>query len=292
MSRTRPRLLAAPATAAVLVLLAACSGGSGDAAATDPSAATTQAPAAQQGGTPGHGGTTGEVAAVADALLQVQGEDGQTAVTWDDATTISQTVAAAPADVTVGSCVVAMTSGDDEAAAATSVAITSPVDGACTGGFGGGAGGGGVPGGAAPADGELPDGVPTDRPEMPDGAPTGGTDGQRPAGGGLGGITAGVVTAVDGSTITVESGDDATATTVTVDATTTYTSTVAADATAIAVGRCVTAQGESDGSGQVAATALVLSDAGDEGCSAGFGGRGGARPDDSTSTTGGEGSDA
>lgn len=292
MSRTRPRLLAAPATAAVLVLLAACSGGSDDTAGADSSAAATQAPAAQQGGTRGGGGTTGEVAAVSDALLQVQGDDGQTAVTWDDATTISQTVTAALADVTVGSCVVAMTSADDDAAAATSVAITSPVDGECTGGLGGGAGGGGMPGGAAPADGELPDGAPTDLPEMPDGVPTGGTGGEPPAGGGFGGITAGLVTAVDGSTITLEPGDDATAATVTVDDATTYTRTVTADATAIAVGRCVTAQGASDSSGQVAATALVLSDAGDDGCSTGFGGRGGARPDDATTTTEGEGSDA
>lgn len=292
MSRTRPRLRAVPAAAAVLVLLAACSGAD-DAAGSSAAATATPAPAAQQADRPG-GGTTGEVAAVSDALLQVQGDDGQTAVTWDDATTISQTVTAALADVTVGSCVVATTSGDDDAAPATSVAITTPVDGACTGGFGGGPGGA-MPGGEAPADGALSDGAPTDLPEMPDGTPTGAADGGMPAGGGFGGVTAGLVTAVDGSTITVEPGDDAAVATVTVDDATTYTSTVTADATAIAVGRCVTAQGESDSSGQVAATALVLSDATDDGCSSGFGGPGGrgrARPGDASAATEGEGSDA
>jgi hypothetical protein len=291
MSRTRPRLRAVSAAAAVLVLLGACSSGAEGAASTDDSsAAATQAPAAQQGERPG-GGTTGEIAAVSDALLQVQGADGQTAVTWDGTTAISQTVAAALADVTVGTCVVATTSGDDDAAAATSMTITAATDGECATGLGGGAGGG-VPGGEAFADGELPDGVPTGMPEMPDGAPTGGTDGEPPAGGGFGGITAGLVTAVDSSTITVASGADGTASTITVDDATTYTSTVAADATAIAVGRCVTAQGESDSSGQVAATALVLSDATDDGCSTGFGGRGGTPPGDSAAASEGEGSDA
>jgi hypothetical protein len=293
MSFTRHRLRAVPATAAVLVLLAACSSGADGTTATDgSSAAGTEAPAAQQGERPGGGGTTGEVAAVSDALLQVQGDEGQTAVTWDDSTTISQTVAATLSDVTVGSCVVAMTSGDGDAAAATSVAITAATDGECTAGFGGGAGGGGMPGGEAPADGEIPDGAPSAMPEMPDGAPTGGTDGEAPAGGGPGGIAAGLVTAVDGSTITVASAEDDTASTITVDQTTTYSSTVAADATAIAVGRCVTAQGEADSSGQVSATVLVLSDATADGCSTGFGGRGGTPPGGSAAAGEGEGSDA
>lgn len=279
MSRTRPRPLAAPAAAAVLVLLAACSSGTDSTDDTaGSSAAGTQAPVTQQGGRPGGGGTTGEIAAVSDALLQVQGDDGQTAVTWDDATTISQTVTVALADVTVGSCVVAMTSGDDDAAAATSVTISVATDGECAGGFGGG---GAVPGGEAPPDGA-----------MPDGAPTGSPDGELPADGGFGAVTAGLVTAVDGSTITVQSGDDSAASTVTVDDATTYTSTVTADPTAIAVGRCVTVQGEADTSGQVAATALLLSDATDDGCSTGFAGMGGGQRPGGAAATDGEGSDA
>jgi len=294
MSRTRTRLLAAPAAVAVLVLLAACSSDTADAGATGTAdagdAAQAQAPSGQGGGGLPGGGTSGEIAAVTDALLQVQGDDGQTAVSWDGTTTIAQTVTAALSDVTVGSCVVAFTSGD-EGAAATSVAITAATDDGCTGGFGGG---------GFPADGEMPSGMPTDRPEgaeMPDGAPTDMPGGG--SGGGFGGATAGLVTAVDGSTITVEStgtpgSADATTTTatLTVDDATAFTSTVAADATAIAVGRCVTAQGEADSSGQVAATSLTLSDATDDGCSTGFGGRGRAGLPGASGSTGGEGDDA
>jgi hypothetical protein len=273
-SRTRSRsLLVLPAAAAVLTLLVACS---------DDAAQTAEPAADQQAGEmPGGGGTTGEIAAVSDLLMQVQGDDGQTAVSWDDSTTITQTVAGTLADVTAGVCVVAIT-GSDDATAATSIAITAATDGECTSGFGGGGFGGGdgsgdgerpsgMPTGGAGEDGEAPSG------DMPSGMPTGGTDG---AGGGadFGGMTSGLVTAVDGSTITVETTDqDGTTTseTVTVDDSTTYTTTVDADSSAIAVGLCVTAQGESDDSGQVAATSLALSEAGDEGCSTGFGGQGG-----------------
>lgn len=106
-----------------------------------------------------------------------------------------------------------------------------------------------------------------------------------------GGLTAGLVTEVSGSTITVEStgiptgdddgtaaGGDATTTTVTVDDATAYTTTAATDASAIAVGLCVLAQGEADDSGQVAATSLTLSEPGDDGCTSGFGGGFGGMP--------------
>ena len=92
------------------------------------------------------------------------------------------------------------------------------------------------------------------------------------------------VTAVDGSTLTIDAvsmgrpGDDSAdagtaSTVVTVADTTTYTATAAADATAITVGRCVVAQGDQDDSGQMTATSLTLSDATDGSCSTGFGGR-------------------
>lgn len=266
MSRTRSRVLALPATVAVLVLLAACS----DDPDTPAAAATpSQAPAAVTGQRmPGGGGTTGEIAAVSDALMQVQGLDGQTAVTWDDSTAITQTVAGALADVTVGSCVTALpgTSTDDDAAAAT-VAITPATDGEC-GGFGGSPGGIAGDGPTMLREGEMPEppaGAPTDLPDrsdLPDDAMIGGTVGR---------ISAGLVTAVSGSTITVEpvrpvDDSDTTTATITVDDATTYTTQAGADASAITVGRCVSAQGEADDSGKVAASSLLLSDAGDSGC--------------------------
>lgn len=304
MSRTRSRaLLALPASAALLALLVACSD---DAAQTAPEVSTTQAPAGDQQADemPGGGGTSGEIAAVSDLLMQVQGDDGQTAVSWDAGTTITQSVAGTLADVTVGSCVVTVgASGDDSTAAATSVTVTAATDGECSGGFGGGAGGG-MPGGSGggSGDGERPSGMPSGAPdgampeggELPDGAPTGQPDGDG-GGGGFGTVTAGLVTAVDGSTITVQQiGEDSSTTgTVTVDGSTTYTTTVTADSSAIAVGLCVTAIGEADSSGQVAATSLALSEAGDSGCSTGFGGGmpGGGRGGAGSGEGSGQGSD-
>ncbi|WP_169164362.1 hypothetical protein [Cellulomonas taurus] len=273
-SRSRA-LLALPAAASVLVLLAACSSGS-DTTSTGSDTATSNSQPAGGDRMPGVGGVSGEIAEVSDTLMQVQGDDGQTAVSWDASTTISQTVSAALSDVTVGVCVSAVLDDDD---LATSITISEPVDGECTGGVGMG-GGGGMPQG-----GELPDGAPTGMPEgeapadMPTDAPDGGG-----SGGGFRQVTSGLVTAVDGSTLTVDAvsmgrpGDDSAdasteSTVVTVADTTTYTATAAADATAITVGRCVVAQGDQDDSGQMTATSLTLSDATDGGCSTGFGGR-------------------
>lgn len=99
-------------------------------------------------------------------------------------------------------------------------------------------------------------------------------------------MTSGLVTAVDGSTITVTSTaqDGTTSTkTVTVDDSTTYTTTQAATADALTAGRCVMASGTADSSGGYAATALVVSDKGADGCTQA--GPGGGRP-------GGTGSDS
>jgi hypothetical protein len=113
--------------------------------------------------------------------------------------------------------------------------------------------------------------------------PTGGAQGVP---GGFGSRTAGLVTAVDGSTITVETtaqdGSTSTAT-ITVDAATTYTRTVEADASALVVGQCITARGEADAAGTVTATSLAVTPPVDGACTTalrgGFGGaRGGAAP--------------
>lgn len=276
MLTTRSRALTVlPAAASVLVLLAACSSGSGDAGAAETQdSGTSNAQPAGGDQMPGGGGVSGEIAAVSDALMQVQGDDGQTAVAWDDDTTFTQTVSAALADVTTGVCVTAVIGDDD---LATSIAISQPVDGECTGGFGGG----GMPGGG---DREMPSDMPTD---MPDDMPSDMPDDLPEGGGGFGQATSGLVTAVDGSTITVDAvsftppgdsdSDSAEPTTestaVTVSDATTYTTSVTTDASAVAVGLCVQAQGEQDDSGRMTATSLALSEAGDDGCSTGFGGR-------------------
>jgi hypothetical protein len=86
------------------------------------------------------------------------------------------------------------------------------------------------------------------------------------------------VTAVSGSTITVNALDFQTqktsSKTVTVDGSTKYTETQQGAASDLVVGQCVVAVGKADDSGTVAATALTVSAPVDGSCTSGFGGRG------------------
>ena len=269
-SRVRNRLGVPAAVLVGLVLLAGCSGGSASGAASTGAAAQggAAAPGGGQGGAGmagGGGGVSGTIAAIQGSVLQVQGTDTQTAVTYAADTVITQTVSAALAQVTVGSCIVAASGGAGGAAAgtattsstttasttATTVRTSAAVDGACTSGFGGGRMPSGMPT-------DLPSGMPTD---LPSGMPT-----DLPSGaampGGFGQRTSGLVTAVSGTTITVQAtGLDAAVTTETVEVgpDTTYSASVPADAAAIAVGLCASAQGTTDSSGTMAATTLTLS---------------------------------
>ncbi len=295
--------------AASVLTLSACA--SSTTASSTP--APTSAPSQAEGRAPGGGGISGEIAAITGSTLQVQSSDSQTAVTYSDSTSITKTVAAALSDVTAGVCVTTMSfgggadagggstdtsstdaAGTDAAGAATSVMISAAVDGACeTPGFGGA--GGGFPGGDGTPPTDLPDGAtpPTDAPDgvTPTGAPG---DSGMGGGGGFGGFTSGLVTAVSASSITVETTDAdgaSSSTEVSVDDSTSYTSTAGADSSALAVGACVTAQGEADDSGAVTATSLTVSEAGEDGCSTGFGGAqggpggmGGQRPSGSGSS--------
>lgn len=289
ISRTLPIRIGFVLAAAGVLTLSACSSSASPESAGSTASATNVPTQQQMGG----GGVSGEIAALSGSTLQVQDTDSQTAVSYTDSTTITQSVAAALADVTSGVCVTSISgdfgggsgSGDSSSSdstdaastAASTVLISTAVDGACSIGFGGGAGGG-MPGGGTPPT-DLPDGgaIPTDAPDgvMPTGAP-----GDGAGAGGFGGFASGLVTAVSGSTITVQTtdADGANATSdITVDDSTTYTKTVSADSSALVVGACVTVMGESDDSGAVAATTLAVSEAGDSGCSTGFGGPGGGQ---------------
>ncbi|UOR02323.1 hypothetical protein MUN77_03090 [Leucobacter allii] len=298
--------------------LSGCS--ASDATASDDTAGDSAATAQEEAGPRG---VSGEIALVDGDVLQVQDSDSQTAVAFGDDTAITAEVAAALSDVVEGVCVSAV-SGSDDSSAATSITITDAVDGSCAGGMGGGFGGagGGTPpeGGpeAASESGAPADGAPADgeMPEMPQDGADG--SGEAPEGmpeGGFGGFTGGLVTAVSGSTITVEStamgmpgadGADGDADTgadaaeaetetveLTVDDATAYTKTVDADSSALVVGACVTAQGEYADEGFVA-SAIAVSEAGEDGCSTGFGGMGGGRPgqDQGQNQTAGEDGDA
>lgn len=237
----------------------------------DPPAADTQG-SGQQGGGQGGGmpGASGKIAAADGSTIQVQGNDSQTAVTYTDETTISQQVAGSLSDVKAGLCVTVTpadgSESSDTVVTAGSVRVTEKSDGSCQGGFGGG----------------RPSGMPEGG--MPSGMPEGGMPSGGPGAGGRFG-TSGEVTAVSGDTITVaamsfdpqaEEGAEPETTSVTVTTTgeTTVTTTKTADATALTIGRCVTATGTSDDTGAVSAERIEVSDAVDGECSIGFG-RGG-----------------
>lgn len=281
-----------PLAVSGLVALSACGSG---AAQISGSAADGGQQAQQEQGQGGTGqggfpGASGKIAAVQGKTLQVQGQQNQTAVTYDADTKVTQDVKVALSAVTVGSCVTVMptqTSGssapsasaDSGKVSAGTVRISTKQNGTCEGGF-------------AVRAGQRPSGMPKRPSGAPSGMPSGGPGGAR----GRGGFGAsGEVTAVNGSGFTVASvrrqpdadadGASAAPTTtpvsVTVSSTTTYTTTRTASAGALAVGRCVTAMGKSDDTGAVTAQTITVSDAVDGECSAGFagfagfGGRGG-----------------
>lgn len=225
-------------------------------------------------------GASGTIAAVNGTTLEVQNATtGQTAVTYSPSTTIRQISDTSVTAVTVGVCISAFgkpTSTTSSATpfgepiTATTVSITQPTNGTCArGGFGG-------PGGGTPGTGSRPAGG--------FGGYGGGTrgTGTRPAGGFRGGsfgAASGQVTAVSGSTLTVDETNPQTqkssSVTVTVTGTTTFTTTATATAGAIAVGQCARAFGTADSTGAIAATSLTVSAPTNGSCTTGFGFRGG-----------------
>ncbi|MBO1903059.1 hypothetical protein J4H92_14020 [Leucobacter weissii] len=283
---TRPAsraLLAAGILSVSLLGLAGCSATEDGTAASD--TATNSVPSSES--PQGPQGVSGEIALVSDGLLQVQGTDSQTAVSYTSETEITEQVAGSLDDVTVGVCINASGAAEDEdstdedSTTAARVTISEAVDGSCApSGMGGG------PSGSAPEG--APEGA--ENGEMPEppadgsGAPAEGAEdgsGERPEmpGGGFGGFTSGLVTAVDGETITVETAsaggdadsDETGSAEVIVDDATEFTTTREASSEALVVGECVAAQGEYDGE-EYAATSLRISEADDDGCSTGFGG--------------------
>lgn len=256
--RLARKVAAVCGAAALLLAVSACGsnnkGGNGDA---NGQSYGQGGPQTQQQGGDGtrFPGANGKVAAVADDTAQVQGMNGQVAVTWTGTTTFTKDVSAALADVKVGECV--LVGSDDQDASsttpatkvtATSVRITPKTNGSC----GVGLGGPGGPGGAQ-GDGPQLNGTP------PEGAPSGG---QRPQMRGFGGAV-GEVTAATASGFTVAAmtpGSDAkTTVTVTVDGDTTYVTTAKGAASDVKVGVCVAANGTTDDTGAVTATTIAVS---------------------------------
>jgi hypothetical protein len=269
LTRALPRIGSATLSVTALALcLSACG-------AEDPVVSTTAA-AAGQGATapqvrpqPG----SGKVAAVNGATAQVQGPDGQTAVSWNSSTTFTQQVSGTLADVKVGTCVMVMSSAatDDSSSLAASTVRITPADddGSCAAGPGGARGPGGMGG-------DRPEGMPTDLPtDLPTGMPSGMPSGAPRGLGGLGGLATGKVTSVSTTGFTVDAvapgSDGATAREVTVSGDTTFATTAAAKASDVKVGVCVATRGDTDDTGAVTATTMQISQAVDGACTMGGG---------------------
>lgn len=209
------------------------------------------APASQlpsrSSGARGGPAASGKIAAVDPSDIQVQNNGGQVTVKFSGSTTFTNQVSGTLADVTQGSCVIV--AGTGTPIVARTVAITAAGGDSC-------ALGGGL------------------RPQNGGGGRSSGSTAPRPSGGNRnGGRAAGKVTAVTSTGFTVQEDNRQTGATtdvqVTVDAGTTYTKSASADASALKVGECVAANGQTDDTGAVTARTIAISQAGPNGCADG-----------------------
>ena len=211
------------------IALAAC--GTTGAASTASSGATTPTPGPRGFG----GGTAGQLVKINGQTLTLSTSNGDVSVVYTSGTTITQTVTGSAADITSGQCVVITGTKDSSGAVtASAVRLSQPVNGACSQGPGGG------PGGVRPSGGAFPSGAP--RPSLNPNAA----------------FVSGLVTAVNGVSITVTNPTTSTTTAVTVPTTVTVSQSSAATATDLTIDICVTARGQKDTQGVVNATSLNI----------------------------------
>jgi hypothetical protein len=264
----------APALAGLGVALAVTACGSGGTPTPTAAAAASNspAPASSQSAFPG---VVGTAAAVSGSSMEVQNPTaGQVTVTFTAATPITETVAATSKDVIAGSCVsvtgTPSTSGSaTRSVTATTVTVSTPVNGSCTAGsgFGGFGGFGGPRGTFSPRPGST---------FSPRPRPTG----SRGAFGGFGGANGKVTSLsaggfeVQGRSRSQAAGTDTSVQVITT-ATTKYLKVVTVHPSALKVGQCITAVGTANSIGAVAARSIRISQPGPTGCVTGFGRRGG-----------------
>ncbi|GAA2479225.1 DUF5666 domain-containing protein [Terrabacter carboxydivorans] len=280
------RTLSVIVAAAAALGLAGCSSAtqSASVSGSGQTAATGASPGAPGAGNARFPGVSGLVAAVTGTTAQVQGPTQQTAVTWDRTTRFTDQVASTASAVKVGECVMARpargavggSTGGPQAStpssttvAAATVELLPTQGGTCSfgalGGFGGRTG------------------------TRPSGSPSGSTSPQTggaggPAGAGRRGFGAvGTVSAVGSGQFTVtpvnpaggaSSSASSSPVTVTYTSSTVFTRLAAANASAVRVGVCVTAQGRTDDTGALTARAVAISAPTNGTCQSGFGGRG------------------
>ncbi len=264
----------------VVLSLAAGAGALGIAACSNAVAGTT-APKASPSSSPGRGvrlnGAAGQLVQIKGQTLIISNSQGDTTVSYTSSTPIRETSTAALADITAGECIVA--TGSKDAAGqitAQQVNVRNASNGSCAGGagFGAGVGGGGGGGGFGNST-RTPSPNRTPNPQLAN----------------LGRAN-GLVTAVNGTSVTVQDqGGAGTTVTVTVPTTVTVNRTDTVDSSALQTGECVLAAGSKNSAGVVAASSLTIQPAGPNGCFSGagagggfFGGGGRGFPGGSTAT--------
>ena|SRR5438094_5635820 len=206
------------------------------------------------------GAAAGELVQINGTTLVLNSQGGDVTVVYTGSTTFQRTSTGAFGDIVAGKCIVA--TGQKDAASggitASVVRLSEKVNGACT--LGNGQGPDGGPGGPS------------------SGAATPNPDASPRAGRPNFGFVGGEVTAISGTSVTVRDQNGASQT-VTVPTTVRVSVSSAAAASDLALHDCVTAQGQRDASGKVAARVVTIVPPGPSGCftgaGRGFGGFGG-----------------
>jgi hypothetical protein len=235
-----------PLLAVAAFVLAAC-GSQASAAKTSP--ASTPVPA---GGNAARNGASGQLVQVNGQTLILSGPNGDTTVTVTATTTYTKTSIATLADITKGSCIVASGQKDATSGAVTAANVRiSPkaASGCAVRPFGPGANPGATPPAAA-----TPRPSPSTQPNAA--------------------FVTGEVTAVSGTSVTVQP-TTGSSQTITVASAATITATAEVTAAALQNGQCVRANGTRDPAGNVQATSITITPAGPSGTCTTGGGRGG-----------------
>ena len=233
--------------------VAAC-GSSAAAGTTTPKPGTSPTPR----GARAFNGASGQLVQIKGQTLIVSNAQGDTTVDYTSSTTITQTSTATFADITTGECLTASGTKDSTGAVtAANVTVRNAVNGSCSvaSAFGPGGPGGGIGGGT-----RTPNPNRTPNPSFSPPANLGRANG--------------LVTAVNGTSVTVQdtTTSGTTTTTITVPTTVRVSRIDTVDSSALQTGECVTAIGQKDSSNVVQARALTIVPAGPNGCTAGGGG--------------------
>ena len=239
-----PRILTGLSALATVFVVAAC--GSAASAGT---ASTSPSPAARLA----LRGASGQLVQISGQTLILTGPSGDVTVTFSTSTTITKTSLVALADITVGSCVVATGTKDATTGAITARSVTlSPKTAS------------GCPEPPARV-------IPTPSP----GASPRPSFSPRPSGLANMSFASGQVTAINGTSLTVQAQAGADVTVI-VSTTARVTRSAVVTAADLQTGQCLSANGPRDSSGNVQATALTITPAGPSGtCTTGRGGFGG-----------------